>query len=392
MAYAYKNPKSGRFILGWVDEYGRPQRKTAPGGVRTLTEARRIAEDKERQAWRVREGLEQRPTPDMSLKDAVELYLASLPPDYSSRKDLAGRLRNYVAKELGHMMVRELKPVDVMQMLGRIKKVRTGKPLSAQTRENTRMAGQGLYTFLIEKAKVHQGSNPFKDVEPVRVPKREVRFFEPQHLPVLFRELKKHYVAICAFALFTGVRRGELRVLLKKNVRLEQRYVLIQSGGRRETTKGGRERRVPIPEVLVPVVNHQLRATLGPYLFPRPGTSEPFGAHWRPHDVIRRACVRAGLPTDLRLKHLRSTWGTASYAATGDIRLVQELLGHEDVATTEAHYAHAQTAHLQRGANQAAEVLGRALGGALALSPGGETAGAARAGEGNTENEAEVAP
>ena len=36
---------------------------------------------------------------------------------------------------------------------------------------------------------------------------------------------------------------------------------------------------------------------------------------------------------------LRSTYGTALYQQTGDIYLVAEVLGHNDVNTTRKHYA-----------------------------------------------------
>lgn len=362
MAYAYK--KGASFVAGYKDARGRQVRKTLPRAVKTLTEARRKAEQLELEAWEVSSGIRKERAPDVTLAAAVSAYLAALPEDYASRKDLKGRLYNFILPGLGaDTLVRDVKAAGVMVMLGRLKSVkkdRAGnpKPLSAQTRENVRMAGQGLFTFLAEKAHLLEpgADNPFKAAGAVRVPKREVRYFEAQHLPLLFRQLKPHYVPICAAGLLLAVRKGELRVALKKDYRRAERYLLLRSGGHRDTTKGGKERRVPVPEVLVPVLDAQM-ATPGPYLFPRPGSSEPFSKHWRVHEVIRRACKRAGLPEDLRFKHFRSTWGTHAYQATGDIRMVQAVLGHADVATTEGHYARALPAHLQQGANRVAAGL-----------------------------------
>lgn len=47
---------------------------------------------------------------------------------------------------------------------------------------------------------------------------------------------------------------------------------------------------------------------------------------------------------------LRSTYGTALYQATGDIRLVADVLGHEDINTTAKHYAAIEEAHRQTAA------------------------------------------
>ena len=42
---------------------------------------------------------------------------------------------------------------------------------------------------------------------------------------------------------------------------------------------------------------------------------------------------------------MRSTYGTALYDETSDIRLVADVLGHEDVTTTARHYASLKEKH-----------------------------------------------
>ena len=48
---------------------------------------------------------------------------------------------------------------------------------------------------------------------------------------------------------------------------------------------------------------------------------------------------------------LRSTYGTALYRETGDIRLVADVLGHENVNTTIAHYAAIEDEHKREAAD-----------------------------------------
>ncbi|RJS19774.1 hypothetical protein DRW03_21150 [Corallococcus sp. H22C18031201] len=268
--------------------------------------------------------------------------------------------------------------------------------LSPRMREHIRMNGQGLYTFLLEKTDKYRGDNPFKVAGEVRVPDREIQVYERQMLPRLFDELPLHYRPPSATSLMTGVRKGEIRVMRKSWVHLDERYILIAAGGHRATTKGNKERRVPIPELLVPFLRAQLE-TKGPYLFPQPGKSIPYSKHWRVHDIVARACVRAGLikgwvpycyrracgweaemahevgqatcpkcgrtarwralAVDLRFKHLRSTWGTTAYSVTRDLRLVAEVLGHSDLETTRKHYARALPANVIEGADATAVAL-----------------------------------
>ena len=48
---------------------------------------------------------------------------------------------------------------------------------------------------------------------------------------------------------------------------------------------------------------------------------------------------------------LRSTYGTDLYAATGDIGLVQDSLGHADISTTKKHYAAQNIENMKRNKN-----------------------------------------
>ena len=47
---------------------------------------------------------------------------------------------------------------------------------------------------------------------------------------------------------------------------------------------------------------------------------------------------------------MRSTYGTALYNSTGDIRLVADVLGHSDINTTAKHYAASEDAHRRQAA------------------------------------------
>ena len=62
----------------------------------------------------------------------------------------------------------------------------------------------------------------------------------------------------------------------------------------------------------------------------------------------------SGLVTSLKKitpHKLRSTYGTSLYQATGDIYLVADVLGHNDVNTTKKHYAAIEEDRRRRAAN-----------------------------------------
>ena len=55
------------------------------------------------------------------------------------------------------------------------------------------------------------------------------------------------------------------------------------------------------------------------------------------HDILKNACIAAGLNGKLATHSLRKSFAQRLYDKTGDIYMVQELLGHRNLSTTQ-HY------------------------------------------------------
>ena len=71
-------------------------------------------------------------------------------------------------------------------------------------------------------------------------------------------------------------------------------------------------------------------------------------------DAIERLVKKYGqlaVPNKKITPHkLRSTYGTALYRETGDIRLVADVLGHENINTTIDYYAAIEDEHKRKAA------------------------------------------
>jgi site-specific recombinase XerD len=67
--------------------------------------------------------------------------------------------------------------------------------------------------------------------------------------------------------------------------------------------------------------------------------------------ILVQKYTRMAVPGKKLTPHkMRSTYGTALYRETGDIRLVADVLGHKDINTTAKHYAAIEDEHRRRAA------------------------------------------
>ncbi len=140
---------------------------------------------------------------------------------------------------------------------------------------------------------------------------------------------------------------GGLRV--SELVGLEYGAVDFDTGVARVLGKGRKERLCPLGEmaraVLVKVRDQFARRTTPT----SPVLVNPDGARMTVRAVqlmLKRYLALAGLPLDLTPHKLRHSYATHLLNAGADLRLVQELLGHAQLATTQV-YTHVSVARLK---------------------------------------------
>ncbi len=144
----------------------------------------------------------------------------------------------------------------------------------------------------------------------------------------------------------TGLRVSELVALPRRSVNLDAGY-LVTIG------KGNKERLVPMGDSARTTVQHYLASVRHrqdpdgavPQLFlSRLGTAMTRQAFW---NIIKKRALMAGISTAISPHTLRHSFATHLLANGADLRSVQVMLGHADLATTQI-YTHVTRERLKR--------------------------------------------
>ena len=143
----------------------------------------------------------------------------------------------------------------------------------------------------------------------------------------------------------TGIRAGELAGLKSSDLNLDIGYL-------RCLGKGSRERVIPIGKVAIAATVEyltNLRVRLDkPFsgdflLLSRTGRPMSRIEIWR---LVKKYAARAGMPRNLTAHTLRHCFATHLLRGGADLRSVQEMLGHVDIATTQI-YTHVDQERLR---------------------------------------------
>lgn len=391
MARAYFRPKKGftgkrkeapRNGTWWIDFAGadgaRRQERTP---ARTETEAERYAQEASQRAYGVRTGVTSAlPSEFLTFTEAARRYRATV-SHLVSYPQIEVYLSKHLEPNIGRKLLQEITPADVDALAAKLM-----KRLSPGTVQQALIRVSAVYTWA-RRSRIYRGENPVSEAAKVDVPTRAPRALTAPQLQALL-DAAGPWRLVFLVAAWCGLRKGEVSGLLWEDVDLEAELLHVRRSYDRATTKGRKERVVPLPSWLAEELRQARTEARSPLVFPnRDGRMRTHG-NFRAHDSFRRALVRAnlvkgwrlacgcghveetpvkaarpcahcgasvlprGIPLDMTFRHLRSTCATL----LGDLRLAQVMLGHSSPQVTARHYHAAELAALRR----AVEALPRA--------------------------------
>lgn len=259
----------------------------------------------------------------------------------SYRRDL----RRYVA-HLDTAGINDLEAVRETDVLGFLARLREGDeqhpPLSATSAGRAVVAVRGLHKFALRDGLTTH--DPAADVRPPPPPKRLPKALSMHDVEALLAAagdagtgLAMRDRALLEVLYGTGARISEAVGLDLDDLDLTDRTVLLRG-------KGGKQRRVPVGRYACEALEAYLvrarpelqsagAGTPAVFLNARGGRLSRQSA-WT---VLTKAADRAGITAEVSPHTLRHSFATHLLDGGADVRVVQELLGHASVTTTQIY-------------------------------------------------------
>ena len=141
--------------------------------------------------------------------------------------------------------------------------------------------------------------------------------------------LKHRAMLMLAYGL--GLRLGEVLALTPADIDSKRMALYVRGG------KGKKDRDLPLPESLLHLLREQFRQFRPvTFLFEGQTPGEPYSERSL-QQVIKQAAERASIRRPVTMHMLRHSYATHLLEAGTDIRVIQDLLGHSSIKTTEIY-------------------------------------------------------
>ena len=199
---------------------------------------------------------------------------------------------------------------------------------------------RGYFDYLASEGL--RADNPVEGTASVKIPDRLPDVLSPVAAAALVEAfdgataVSTRNRAMLELAYGCGLRESEVTGLTTDRLSLEESTV-------RPLGKGGRERLLPLGGPAVSWLSRYMGAPRLELLRGRPSRFVFVGRGGRPlsrmsfWNMVKKAALTAGLPATVHPHTLRHSFATHLLEGGADLRVVQELLGHADIRTTQIY-------------------------------------------------------
>ena len=260
-----------------------------------------------------------------------------------------GLLKTFITWARGRGLA-DWRQVELSHLLEFLNHERTRRVAHEPEESARQLSGQSVYMEVAALRAFYRFADnekllPANVAEQLSVPRRWKRL--PRDLT--FEEIERLLsvsqpetpASLCDQALLELAYSSGLRISELRNLRLEQLH--LDAGFLRVIGKGNKERVVPVGRKAVEALNRHL-ATGRPALvksrtpasvfITRRGTTFSRGALWK---RIKQRARQAGIARNMTPHMLRHSFATHMLEHGADLRVIQELLGHASISTTEIY-------------------------------------------------------
>lgn len=200
---------------------------------------------------------------------------------------------------------------------------------------------KNFYGFLLTEKIISK--NPTENIKSPKLPKKLPLYLTEGEVDLLLdinlnSALDYRNKAMLELLYATGIRVSELVNLTLNNLNLENDYIRIMG-------KGSKERIVPIGDIAIKFLHlyldeyrlELLKNNTSNYLFINNMQKKISRQGF--YKIIKKQCLFKKIDKNISPHILRHSFATHLLANGADLRVIQELLGHEDITTTQI-YAH----------------------------------------------------
>ncbi len=190
-----------------------------------------------------------------------------------------------------------------------------------------------FYEFLINDKIIND--NPCRNIASPKVPKKLPTYLTEEEVDklldiTLVTPYDYRNKAMLELLYATGLRISELINLKITDIDPNNDFVRVFG-------KGKKERIVPVSDYVLNYRNVILKDKVSDYLFISNNLTNITRQGF--FKIIKKECKRAGIEKNVSPHVLRHSFATHLLKHGADLRVIQELLGHEDISTTQI-YAH----------------------------------------------------